>query len=132
MENIKLFVQKHNKTSRFVLIGYLIFGGCFIFPLSSEEWLFNFEKAYMIIVNYGIVAILFVCLFSGNMTTSVYLISLLFTTVGMILRYILEFGEYSNIINFTKITIIMYIGIIPLFCTFIYWFICKLESKTKM
>lgn len=103
-----------------------------MFPLSSEEWLFNFEKAYMIIVHYGIVAILFVCLLIGYKTIPVYLISLLFTTVGMILRYILEFGEYSNIINFTQRNIIMYIGIIPLFCTFIYWFICKLESKTKM
>ena len=37
-------------------------------------------------------------------------------------------SEYSNTINFTHINIIMYLGIIPVFCTLIYWIICKLES----
>ena len=130
MENIRVFVQKHKKSSWLVLIGYLIFLGCFVFPLSNERWPFDFEKARMIIISYGILAILFASLLSSNKTIHVYLISLLFTTVGMILRYIIEYGEYSNIINFTQINIIMYLGIIPVFCTFIYWIICKLESIT--
>ena len=130
MENIKVFVQKHKKLSWLVLIAYLIFCGCFVFPLSNERWSFDFEKAYMIIVAYVILAILFASLLSGNKPIYVYLISLLFTTVGMILRYIIEYGEYSNTINFTQINIIMYLCIIPVFCTLIYWIICKLESST--
>ncbi len=130
MENIRIFVQKHKKVSWLILISYLIFCGCFVFPLSNERWLFDFEKAYMIIVGYGILAILFASLLSSNKTIHVYLISLLFTTVGIILRYILEYGEYSNTINFTQINIIMYLGIIPVICTLIYWIICKLKLIT--
>lgn len=130
MENIRVFVQKHKKPSWLVLIGYLIFCGCFVFPLSNERWSFDFEKAYMIIVAYVILATLFASLLSGNKPIHVYSISLLFTTVGMILRYIIEYGEYSNTINFTQINIIMYLGIIPVFCTLIYWIICKSESRT--
>lgn len=130
MENIIIFVQKHKKVSWLVLIGYLIFCGCFVFPLSNERWSFDFEKAYMIILSYGILATLFTSLLSSNKSIHVYSISLLCTTVGMILRYIIEYGEYSNTINFTQINIIMYLGIIPVFCTLIYWIICKLESIT--
>lgn len=130
MENIKSFVQKHKKSSWLVLISCLIFCGCFIFPLSNERWLFDFEKARMIIVAYVILAILFASLLSSNKTIHVYSISLLFTTLGMILRYIIEYGEYSNTINFTHINIIMYLGIIPVFCTLIYYIIYKLESIT--
>lgn len=130
MENIRVFVQNHKKSSWLVLIGYLIFCGCFVFPLSNERGSFDFEKVCMIIVSYGILAILFSSLLSSNKTIHVYSISLLFTTVGMILRYIMEYGEYSNTVNFTQINIIMYLGIIPLFCTLIYWIIWKLESTT--
>lgn len=101
-----------------------------MFPLSNERWSFDFEKAYMIILSYGILATLFTSLLSSNKSIHVYSISLLCTTVGMILRYIIEYGEYSNTINFTQINIIMYLGIIPVFCTLIYWIICKLESIT--
>ena len=128
MENIRVFVQKHKKLSWLVLIGYLIFCGCFVFPLSNERWSFDFEKACMIIVSYGILVTLFASLLGRNKTIHVYSISLLFTTLGMILCYIIEYGEYSNTINFTHINIIMYLGIIPVFCTLIYWIICKLES----
>ena len=128
MENIRVFVQKHKKLSWLVLIGYLIFCGCFVFPLSNERCSFDFEKACMIIVSYGILVTLFASLLGRNKTIHVYSISLLFTTLGMILRYIIEYGEYSNTINFTHINIIMYLGIIPVFCKLIYWIICKLES----
>lgn len=101
-----------------------------MFPLSNERWSFNFEKAYMIIVAYGILAILFASLLSGKKTIYVYLISLLLTTVGMVLRYIIEYGEYSNTINFTQTNIIIYLGIIPVFCTLIYWIICKFDFIT--
>ena len=130
MENIRVFVQKHKKLSWLVLIGYLIFCGCFVFPLSNERWSFDFEKACMIIVSYGILVTLFASLLGRNKTIHVYSISLLFTTLGMILRYIIEYGEYSNTINFTHINIIMYLGIIPVFCTLIYYIIYKLESIT--
>ena len=130
MENIRVFIQKHKKLSWLVLIVYLIFCGCFVFPLSNERWSFDFEKAYMIIVAYGILAILFVNLLSNNKAMYVYLISLLFTMVGIILRYIIEYGEHSNTMNFTQINIIMYLVIIPVFCTLIYCIICKLEYIT--
>ena len=129
MENIRIFVQKHKKVSWLVLIGYLIF-------CELDNWkhikntISDFEKAYMIILSYGILATLFTSLLSSNKSIHVYSISLLCTTVGMILRYIIEYGEYSNTINFTQINIIMYLGIIPVFCTLIYWIICKLESIT--
>ena len=84
MENIRVFVQKHKKLSWLVLIGYLIFCGCFVFLLSSERWAFDFKDVYMIILPYVILATLFAGLLTGNKSIHVYLISLLFTAVGMI------------------------------------------------
>lgn len=126
MKNLRLFVQKHKKITWMIVIGYLIFCGCFLFPFSNERDSFDFAKAYIILAGYGIIATIFACLLN-NKVIRVYFLSLIFTVIGLISRYLLEYGEYSNTINFTQINIIMYVGIIPVLCTLIYWIIPKIE-----
>ncbi|MGL5767376.1 MAG: hypothetical protein ACRCX8_17220 [Sarcina sp.] len=131
MQNLRLFVQKHKKTSYLILVSHLIFSGCFLFPFTSEKWPFDFTKAYLIIINYGLLAILFSTMLDKNKLIHVYLISLFFTILGVTSRYLLEYGEYSNILNFTQINILSYLFIIPIFCTVLCWVIDKLKVTTK-
>lgn len=49
-----------------------------------------------------------------------YLITLGFTIVGIISRYILEYGEVSNTYNFTVLNVIAYIVTIPVFTVIAY------------
>lgn len=130
MKNIRVFVQNHRKLTWILLVFSLAFYGCFMFPLSNKGQVFNFETGYVFIICYGLIAATFVGLLNKNKALYVYLISLLFTTIGLIFRYLLEYGEYSTSINFTLINILIYLGIIPIFCTLAYWIISKLESLT--
>ena len=61
----------------------------------------------------------------------VYLITLSLTILGMIFRYILEYGEVSNGYNFTMLNIISYIAIIPILTGATYHYILKYLSKKK-
>ena len=61
----------------------------------------------------------------------VFLMSFGFTGVGMVCRFILEYGEVSNAMNFTPLNIFLYLVVVPLYCTAIYWGINKWESGQK-
>lgn len=128
MENIRLIVQKYKKIFWLILIGYLVFCGLFNFPLSNKVLPFDLEKFYMTILSSIMSAILFFSLLSNKNNGVVYLVSLLCTSVGMFLRYIIEYGEYSNTVNFTQLNILIYLGMIPFLCTFVYLIIYKLEK----
>lgn len=71
------------------------------------------------------------CLFPLNIRTKTidnsFLLTLFFTAIGMGLRYILEFGEVSNTVNFTDINILVFLIAIPLFVMLAYLIIPKLK-----
>lgn len=56
----------------------------------------------------------------------VYLITAISNIVGMILRYILEYGEYSNEVNFNTVNVFVFIVVLPLFCVVVYYLIKKI------
>ena len=67
----------------------------------------DFEEAHMIILSYGISIhfVLQVCyVVTNSLDTRSFNITNYVSTVGMILYdYIIEYGEYSDTINFTQI-----------------------------
>ena len=56
---------------------------------------------------------------------AVYPLTLLMTILGMVCRYVLEYGEASNVYNFTMLNILSYIILIPAFTVGAYHYIVK-------
>lgn len=126
MNRFRLYLQNHPKILRIFILGYIIFAGCFTFPFGNERFPFDFSKAYLVIATYGIIGLGFVGIYGINKEKFVYLASLILTGLGMIFRYILEYGEVSNTMNFTPFNMTSYLVIIPIFTVVAYRFIIKL------
>lgn len=108
------FIQKHKKGLKILLLAYIVFAGCFTFPIRSEKFPLDFMKLYLLIASYGIIGTSLAGLYGANKGKFVYIATLIFTIIGLGLRYLLEFGEVSNTYNFTLFNIASYLVIIPI------------------
>lgn len=115
MNKFRLYLKNNPKTPKIFVLGYIVFAGCFIFPFRNERYSFDLMKAYLVIASYGIVGAGLGKIYGKHKYKFIYISSLILTTLGMILRYILEYGEVSNTWNFTQFNIISYLAIIPIF-----------------
>lgn len=132
MNEIRLNAQKHKKILWPLLLFYAVSNGCFMFPFSNEMFPFDFTKAMLVISGYGIIGILFAALLDQGKEITVLMLTLFLTIIGLIFRYLLEFGEVSNTMNFLPINIVLYLFIIPIYSTFIYWAIWKWYTKISI
>lgn len=55
----------------------------------------------------------------------VYTVSFALTVLGMVCRYVLEYGEVSNTMNFTQFNIVSYLVVIPIFTVVVYHIIIR-------
>lgn len=129
MNKLRLYLQDHPKVAKGFIFGYIIFAASFIFPFANELYPFDLLKVYLVVVFYGIIGIGLVGIYGIHKEKSVYTVTLIFTALGMILKYILNYGEVSNTMNFTAINIISYLIVIPLVTVFAYHYIAKLLLK---
>lgn len=111
---MKEFFIRHPNAFKYILLGYIVFAGCFTFPISSERFPLGWSKAYLLIVGYGVIGLGFAGVYGPGKERRVYLFMLVLTVLGLICRYFLEFGEVSNTYNFTPFNIVSYLVLIPL------------------
>ncbi|MEI5907909.1 hypothetical protein WAK64_12670 [Bacillus spongiae] len=133
MEQFFNLIHKRKKLFWFITIFYIVFNGCFMFPFNRMAIEANGSlNSFLIVV---ISAYVFIALLLGglvrNKGLTIFLLTLLFTSVGMVLRYILEYGEVSNTVNFTMRNIMITIVFIPLFVTLVNITVVKF-NKPKM
>ena len=107
------FFEAHPQVPRFLLSAYIVFAGCFVFPIRSEPYPLDFQKAYSLAASYGAIALASAGIFGMGQGRRVWITTLSLTAVGMLLRYLLEFGEVSNTYNFTPFNIISYLVLLP-------------------
>lgn len=88
-------------------------------------------KAYLVAASYGIIGLGFAGIYGIHKEKFVYIASLILTVLGMICRYILEYEEVSNTMNFTQFNIISYLVVIPIFIVIAYRFILKYLVKNN-
>lgn len=119
------FLKRHPAVAKYFILGYIIFAGCFVFPLGSEPFPLDFMKLYLVVASYGIIGLGFAWVFGASGERKVYLLTLSLTICGMICRYLLEYGEASNTYNFTLFNIFSYIAAIPLVTVIAYHYIVK-------
>ncbi|HJC89093.1 MAG TPA: hypothetical protein H9926_13900 [Candidatus Eisenbergiella intestinigallinarum] len=86
---------------------------CFLFPIGSRPFPVDFEKVYLLVINYGSIAWALAEAFGLERRHRVYMALFCFTVIGMGCRYLLEYGEVSNAYNFTLINIASYSVLIP-------------------
>lgn len=118
MNRLKKYLQSHPNLVKYFVLGYIAFIGCFTFPLWSENSPLEFMKVYLIVYGYGILALGLSCVYGAEKAKKVYALTLLLTSVGLLCRYFLEFGEDSNTYNFTPFNIALYLLVVPA-CTII-------------
>ncbi len=103
----------HSSLPRALLLGYIIFAGCFVFPIRSEPFPLDFSGLYMLVSSYGVIALASAGIFGPDRGKKVYITTFFLTAIGMGCRYLLEFGETSNTYNFTLFNIVSYLALIP-------------------
>ncbi len=114
------FLRTHPGVVKGLLLGYIVFAGCFTFPISSEPFPLVFGKAYNLVVGYGVIALGFSGVYGPGEEKRVYLLTLVLTVLGLVCRYLLEFGEVSNTYNFTLFNVVFYLALMPLWTLLAY------------
>lgn len=107
MKKIRLYLMNHPKLLKTIYFILTIQMGCFSFPFTEYPRGFLWYKLYLLIVGYFAFAAGFAVIYGENKEGLVYIISLILTGIGMLCRYILEYGEVSNIRNFSKFNIVV-------------------------
>lgn len=110
---LQYFFEKHSQMPGILLMGYIIFAGCFVFPIRSEPFPLDFSGVYLLVSSYGVIALASAGIFGPGRGRKVYITTFLLTAIGMGCRYLLEFGEVSNTYNFTLFNIVSYLALIP-------------------
>ena len=103
---------------------YIVFNGCFLFPLNINTKTIGNSFLFIFVYAYIMIALVLTGLMRAK-PIKVFLLTLFFTAIGMGLRYVLEFGEVSNTVNFTGINILVFLITIPLFVMLAYLIISK-------
>lgn len=101
-------------------LGSVVFFSISGFPLTQEILSSGLSGMISAFASVFIMGLFYAMIFGKGRTLFVYLSSLALTGLGMIIRYVIEFGEVSNTMNFTLTNILVYIGAVPILLTLIY------------
>ncbi|MBQ3568172.1 MAG: hypothetical protein IJA25_04500 [Anaerotignum sp.] len=108
---------------------FWIFLTCFSFPLWSERSPLKWHDVFTFVSTYGILVAGLYGVYGEDRGPSLYPRMVLFTVIGMVCRYYLEFGEVSNTYNFTLLNIAAYLFIVPVFTLLAYEFVDRSKMK---
>lgn len=122
-------LHTHKTIAWSIVLAYVVFLGCFAFPLSSREVPFDYSKAVIVSVGYGILGMYFAGLLEKHKSRIVLVLTAGLSVIGLLCRYALEYGEVSNTMNFTAQNIATFLVAMPLYCTVVYWCIYRFEGK---
>ena len=131
-------LQSHRKIGIALFWVIAIFFGCFCFPfinltkvLSDAQKQISIINLFVCFLAYAEVGLLSGYLFDKKKISVVLLINVAHIIVGMICRYFLEFGEVSNIYNFTLANIAIHIVVILCICLCSYLHTKKQIAENK-
>ena len=125
MEQFRAYIQKHRLISYILGIGFLVFINCCGFPI------LNLNKKWSLMITATQIYVVFAgALFSGAILAGLFpkkkfavvvAVDFAAIAIGLVCRYLLEFGEVSNTYNFTLPNTLLHIGIF-LFLSMLVWF----------
>lgn len=125
------FLQRRPAVVKAVLFVYVAFAGCFTFPIRSDLFPLDSAKLYLLIASYGIIGLGFAGVYGPKKEKVIYPVTLMLTVLGILCRYLLEYGEISNYYNFTLFNIASYIVVMPIYTVLAYHYIVKYLMTRK-
>ena len=125
MKALRQYAQTHNKLFWAVILGYLVFVGCFGFPLWNESSPLTLDRVFLQLISFGMTGMGFVALLPARRWFAVFSLSLGCAAVGLLFRYLLEYGEVSNKMNFTPLNILLFLTVVPVLCALLYTLVCR-------
>lgn len=131
MVRFRAYLLAHPAVVKGLILGYVVFAGCFTFPFGNKEFPLDLTKAYLVLVGYGVIGLGFAGIYGVGKERFVGGITLLLTVAGLLCRFLLEYGEVSNVMNFTPWNVILYLVLVPLYTLLTYHFIVKYLTKSR-
>lgn len=133
MKNLKKLSTEHKTFATVIVLGFIVCINCFGFPV------YNFEKTWspVITITYLLIPILscgyigrgLAFLFPQKRYIFVLVLLLSLMSIGMVCRFLLEFGEVSNTYNFTLPNIVFHIFIVGIFSSLSWLRVKKYNEK---
>lgn len=111
---------RHRTAVRRFLFGYILFQGCFFFPLADRQALIDWYKVFQLLWTSAVFGLAFAEVCGPRRHRLILLNTLIFTLAGMACRYLLEYGEVSNTYNFTGVNIALFVILVPAMNVFFY------------
>lgn len=104
-----------------LLLLIVIWNGCFVFPLSLKSGL-------LAVLCYSVIGFAFAVLYERDKSLDVLGLMLLFTSIGIVLRYFIEF-ETPSAIYFAPLHIILFLAIVPVYCVAVHGAVARFMEK---
>ena len=130
---LAVWAKKHEKPGvmKGIIWGFVIFFACFNFPIGSERFPAEWTDYIRFLYCYAIVAFGLQGMYGEDRGPFLFPRLMLFTALGMVCRYLLEFGEVSNTYNFTLVNIVVYLFAAPVVTLLVYEFSDKAKRKKE-
>lgn len=125
------FLRGRPAVVKAVLFVYVAVAGCFTFPIRSDLFPLDSAKLYLLLASYGIIGLGFAAVYGPEKEKIIYPITLMLTILGILCRYLLEYGEVSNYYNFTLFNLASYIVVMPVYTVLAYHYIVKYLMSKK-
>ena len=129
MKKLVAFLQTHIKIARGLVVLCGAFFACFTFPIRVGEFPLGWLNLYVQIAAYAAVAEGFSGVYGPGKIRWVWLMALLSTVLGLVGRYLLEFGEVSNTYNFTLPNIALHLSVFLVVCVLSWFYLLKRNSR---
>ena len=125
MEQFRAYVQKHRSISYVLGIGFLVFINCCGFPILNlnKQWplMMTATQIYVVFAGALFSGAILAGLFPKKKFVVVAAVDFAAIAIGLVCRYLLEFGEVSNTYNFTFPNTLLHMGIF-LAVSMLVWF----------
>lgn len=112
-----------------ILWGFVVFWGCFTFPLWSDYSLLKVYDLALFVLSYYTIGKAASNYYQKENWKRVCLLSVGMPILGMVCRFFLEYGEVSNTYNFTPVNIILYAVLASLLIMSSYFFHHKYSER---
>lgn len=127
MKGLSLFTGKTEKLLFILACIFTVYFGCFSFPLHLIKEQPVYSQLFLYIVPYLGIALIFIGLYDKR-PIKVFALTFAFSAVGLGCRFLLEYGEVSNTINFAALNVVVFLSAIPLFVTVAYMIVPALNN----
>ncbi len=103
IDKLRTILQTHKVSGNLLLIGLAAFFSCCLFPVYNVtmQSSMGIPMLAVILFAYYEIGVLFAAMYPDKAIWQVALLFLSASLLGMGCRYLLEFGEISNVYNFT-------------------------------